>query len=573
MNKSRISKLLILFGLLVAGSMLFASLLGPATLGGWGNGHLLIVGVGLAFAALFFLDSQRFQSRLVEHFFIARPSRTYWMAMGCGLIVLTTYIWFVSIGLWTGWPKTTNYYDQLSTALQAGRLDLQIRPDPQLVALSDPYDPNQRSGARRVDNIWDMSLYKGKLFLYWGPVPALILIPFKIFTMAKFNDDVLAFAYFAGLFLVQTLFILKIWRRFFPSSPDWTVIVGILVSGLVSPILYVLSFASVYEVAIISGQFFFLSGSYLAFCALDRSSPSIWGLGTAGLLWACAIGSRAFLAIPIIFMVLMVVLWILHDYSQTHAASKTLLALAVFGIPLLLGAIALGLYNWARFDSVLETGLRYQITSINLNKFYDQIFLPAYILPNGYSYLFRIFGLSRAFPFLVMIPFSQAPALFSIQVPVNYVSYNGIGMIGGAPFMLFAVIGIAHFMWSRQKSSSQQVDDSDKRLFEWLTFCLLGASLLLFGGLLLYFNSAMKYVIDYLYSLGLLAMIGVWQGYRLIEQNRLLRRAYVALTILLATMSILTSALLALSINAYRFEDKNPVLFGSALMWFARLIK
>jgi hypothetical protein len=37
-------------------------------------------------------------------------------------------------------------------------------------------------------------------------------------------------------------------------------------------------------------------------------------------------------------------------------------ALLAFGAPLVFGAIALGWYNWARFDSPFEFGMRYQLT-------------------------------------------------------------------------------------------------------------------------------------------------------------------------------------------------------------------
>jgi hypothetical protein len=59
-----------------------------------------------------------------------------------GLLVIIIYIWLMSAGLWTTWPSTTNYYDQLATAFQHGHPALEIEPDPALLALSNPYDPH-----------------------------------------------------------------------------------------------------------------------------------------------------------------------------------------------------------------------------------------------------------------------------------------------------------------------------------------------------------------------------------------------------------------------------------------------
>jgi len=98
----------------------------------------------------------------------------------CGGLVILTYVWFISTGLWTTWPATTNYYDQLATSFHEGHLYLDVQPDPALLELPDPYDPDaresmQESDIEKLNTIWDMSLYGGKIYLYWGPVPALII--------------------------------------------------------------------------------------------------------------------------------------------------------------------------------------------------------------------------------------------------------------------------------------------------------------------------------------------------------------------------------------------------------------
>ena len=61
------------------------------------------------------------------------------------------------------------YYDLLAWGLWQGRLDLPVTPSPELLALPDPYDPAQNSAYR----LHDASLYEGKYYLYWGPLPAL----------------------------------------------------------------------------------------------------------------------------------------------------------------------------------------------------------------------------------------------------------------------------------------------------------------------------------------------------------------------------------------------------------------
>jgi len=57
----------------------------------------------------------------------------------------------------------------LGESFLRGQLSLLEEPNPQLTELQNPYDPAQRT----VPYHWDASYYKGKYYLYWGPVPAL----------------------------------------------------------------------------------------------------------------------------------------------------------------------------------------------------------------------------------------------------------------------------------------------------------------------------------------------------------------------------------------------------------------
>src|SRR3984893_16414151 len=92
----------------------------------------------------------------------------------CAIILI--YIWVVTAGTITSWPVyTTNYYDMLADAFLHGQTHLLVEPDPRLLELPDPYDPIANMRYR----LHDLSLYQGKYYLYWGPVPGLLLAPVK----------------------------------------------------------------------------------------------------------------------------------------------------------------------------------------------------------------------------------------------------------------------------------------------------------------------------------------------------------------------------------------------------------
>jgi hypothetical protein len=75
------------------------------------------------------------------------------------------------------WTPYTRYYDRQADAFLAGSLSLLEKPPAELLALANPYDYHNREG---LGYLWDASLYRGKYYLYWGPVPALVAAGVKL---------------------------------------------------------------------------------------------------------------------------------------------------------------------------------------------------------------------------------------------------------------------------------------------------------------------------------------------------------------------------------------------------------
>ena len=88
------------------------------------------------------------------------------------VIVLTSYVWFATAGTWKIWPSSTNYYNLLANAFIQGQVSLDLEVPQELLALPNPYKVSER---KNVDYLWDASLYKGRYYLYWGPLPAIVI--------------------------------------------------------------------------------------------------------------------------------------------------------------------------------------------------------------------------------------------------------------------------------------------------------------------------------------------------------------------------------------------------------------
>ncbi len=184
-------------------------------------------------------------------------------------VVFISYYWFATLGTWKPIPhKTCHYYENYysyvlqSEAFLKGQLNFPIEIPEFLKNNPNPYDP-QYNGQIRYENLsynslpyclHDTSYYKGKIFMYFGPLPAvLIYIPFK-FLLGQYPSPefvVSLFLTFTFLFSLLTLHLLiSRWR--FRQPFQWTTLLGIgLAWGTGTP--YVVGRIAGYEVAIATG--------------------------------------------------------------------------------------------------------------------------------------------------------------------------------------------------------------------------------------------------------------------------------------------------------------------------------
>jgi hypothetical protein len=175
------------------------------------------------------------------------------------LFVLGIYLWFIGIGPWRERGYTSDYYSRLATSFRNGHLYLEEQPDPDLLALPNPYDHRAR---KDVSVVGDASLYKGKYYLYFGPFPSLLIaaLPFRP------GDPIFVYIFIILLFGIQTLLLISISRRFFQELPGWFIALGILILGLTGPFLKMLSHPFIHEAAIAGGQFLFATGPASSCC-------------------------------------------------------------------------------------------------------------------------------------------------------------------------------------------------------------------------------------------------------------------------------------------------------------------
>ena len=476
--------------------------------------------------------------------------------LASAVLVLTVYVWLISVGTWVSWPGRWRSYDSLASAFLKGQLSLPTQPDPALLALDDPYDPAAREG---ISYPQDASLYDGKFYLYFGPAPALLIALARCCTEAPIGDQHLVFLFVAGLFLLQLSLIRRIRRRYFPNSSPWTLVPLVIAAGLVNPWPWMLSTPSVYTAAITAGQFFFLGGLHLALSTVeDDERPPAWQLALAGICWAAAVASRLTQALPVCVMLALLAARSLlrrRTHAMPSAALEPLMALV---LSFCLGVAALGWYNWARFGSVLETGLRYQLAGVQLEPYGSSTFSPHYVLQNLYNYLLNPPRLKYAFPYLSPVRGSTSSVSPWIRLPAAYRAQEMLGLLYSAPLLVLSVLPTFS---PRRKTTKDDDTRHEIRGLRWLVAGLSGTFLTAFAFLLFFFWAAERYTVDFFPELFLVSVIGVWQLDRKLTSRPKLRIAFWVLSGGTLLASIIAGLLLAMSYNADGFRALNPVLW------------
>lgn len=370
-------------------------------------------------------------------------------------------------------------YTQLLAAFSLGQLSLTYPADPRLAQVTNVYD-NSELFAKKIPFLWDRAYYNGKYYVYFGVAPLLtIYYPIYLVTgeapcaaLAAFIATVYALLglYFGVTRLIRTLF-----RQVNPLLLGLSLITMALASGsfmmqglFVFYILpYLLAFAFL-------GLTLGCATELYTWVRLDRITtqrPKHQALnnqvlenqaqlkvsgGRARTLQCCRIkayGALVVLGLALVGMVtsrplnlvyqLLLLAPVLWFFLRAAIPVRSKLKAAVCtGIPVLIGAILVMWYNYARFDSIFEFGQFNQLTvfdthyhklSLNFELFFSVF----------YHYFFENFNLSANFPYVSPV-FGTDPNLG-----------NGSGVFERAGVLFFPFFWALPLLWVGYRAAKQ----------------------------------------------------------------------------------------------------------------------
>ena len=435
-------------------------------------------------------------------------ARVPWVVLGtvCALVI-GYFAWSARPG-WLGMRTARAedaYYNLMVRGFRAGQLDLKTEVPAGLAQLADPYDPIALLDYLLADGhpLLDLSYYHGKLYLYFGVTPALLLFwPYAALTghYLWHQDAVVIFC--AIGFLASVGLLCLMWRRYFPEIGLAVVAAGVLALGLAGFTPIILPRAEIYEVAISCGYALTMLALLLLWEACHRPHQRGRWLAAASLVYGLAVGARPNVLFGAVILLLPVALaWCEGSPRGAgpgftfHVSRFTfhriwVLLLAATG-PIMCIGMGLMLYNTLRFDNPLEFGMRYALSSMRMTT--QHFWSPHYLGFNSWVYFLAPARWGDRFPFVHDIKLPPWPAGYCDPE-------HPFGVLTSIPLVWLTVA--APLVWRGRSADVRCI----LRGFLAAVALVFVTRVLTLGP---FFAACIRYEIDFCPALVLLAVVGI----------------------------------------------------------------
>ena len=281
-----------------------------------------------------------------------------------------------------------SYYNLLVQGFRAGQLNLKKEVPPKLAQLADPYTPSPL----RPIGVMDLSYYRGKLYLYFGVTPAVVLFwPYVALTghYLFYRQAVTIFC--AVGFLASMGILVGLWRRYFAEVSVAVVAAGVLALGLATFIPSLLAQCEVWEVPISCGYMLTMVALGGIWCALQETERGWRSLAAASVAYGLAVGARP----NLLFGAVILLVPVIQAWPERRRFWRLLVAATG---PIMLIGFGLMLYNVRRFDDPFEFGNHYQLTGHS--QIHEQLFTLRYFWSHLRAYFFETAQWSGRLPFV-----------------------------------------------------------------------------------------------------------------------------------------------------------------------------
>jgi tetratricopeptide (TPR) repeat protein len=384
---------------------------------------------------------------------------------------------------------------------RAGQLSLKKEVPAGFARLADPYDPVANAVYQGFGfNLRDLSYYKGRLYMYFGVTPALILFwPFVALT-GHYLFDRQAVTVFCALGALASVGLLRaLWRRYFSEVSAWVLAVCALALGLASGLPTMLPRSNVHEVTSSCGYMLTMLALGAVWCALHEPERKLRWLAAASAAYGLAVAARP----SLLFGAVILLIPVAQAWPKWQRVWRLLAAATV---PIALIGLGLMLYNTRRFDNPFEFGWHYQLAG--KRQLAMQSFSLRYLWYHFQVYFLEPPHWCARFPFVQQITVRPLPADgYGIDSP--------LGILTNIPLVWLALA--APLAWHRRSGQEASV----LRLFVGAIAVLFLVSALTVA---LFCASNIRYTVDFLPALILLAVVGILSLERVLANQLVWRR-------------------------------------------------
>ncbi len=443
------------------------------------------------------------------------------LAIGAVLAVFAL-ITATSIGEW-GRASADYAYNLQVEGFRAGHLSLNWPVPAGLERLPDPYDPAANLVYRLSPySLHDLSYYRGRLYLYFGVTPALVLFWPWVAATGHYLPHRYAAALFCAVgFLAAAWWLLALRRRHFPAVGSVVAAAAVLALGLATGAPILLQRADVCEVPISCAYAFLMLALAAVWQALQAPERRVGWLGAASLACGLAVGARP----SALFGTAILLVPVAAEFRAATAGRRRRL-LAAAALPLLACGLGLAAYNYLRFQNPLEFGEHYQLAGDRQD--IAQHFSLRYLWFNFRVYFLAPVQWSRVFPFVREI---VSPALPAGHAPIE----DPFGILPNVPLAWLALA--VPLAW-RGRSGPTGALRGALAAVAWIFV----TSALVLG---LFYGNCSRYEFEFLPALILLAVVGIFALERALAgqpAGRIARGAWGALLVFSIGFNLLESA-------------------------------
>ncbi len=379
------------------------------------------------------------------------------------------------------------HYNLLVQGFRDGHLSLKKEVPAGFARLANPYDPTANRVYRGLPyGLSDLSYYKGRFYLYFGVTPALILFwPFVALT-GHYLFDRAAVTIFCAVGIAVSLGLLRaLWRRYFAEVNVGVVAMCALGLALATGVPMLLPQSDIYQVAISCGYMLTMLALGAIWCALRDTERRCRWLAAASVAYGLAVGARP----SLLFGGIILLIPVAYAWRERRPIWAVLMAATV---PITFIGLGLMLYNTLRFGSPLEFGLRYELGG-GEGRVGQQFFHPGYLWFNFLVNFLQPAHWTARFPFVREAVVPPLPSGYTdVQDPY--------GVLTNIPLVWLALA--APLAWRERP-------DQERGALRWFVtaVCLLFGMCALTVGV--YNTAAVRYEVDFLPALVLLAVIGI----------------------------------------------------------------